>query len=226
MRWDNLRLDSDGDPGPGQVPMFERGAVVRTFDTPGFRGMTFYEVQAKSIVSHVPESSRMPFRWTINPYRGCQHACRYCLTGFTPILMADGTTKPLADVRVGDAIYGTVRDGFYRRYALTEVLAHWSTVKPAYRITLEDGTQLVASGDHRFLTERGWKHVTGAEQGPEQRPFLTINNKLMGVGAFAEPPKDSVPYRRGYLCGMIRGDGTLRSSDYGSAHIPARARGR
>ena len=90
--------------------------------------------------------------------------------------------EPIADVRVGDAIYGTVRDGYYRHYAITEVLAHWSTVKPAYRITLEDGTQLVASGDHRFLTERGWKHVTGAEQGPDQRPFLTVNNKLMGVG--------------------------------------------
>ena len=93
-------------------------------------------------------------------------------------------------MRVGDAIYGTVRDGLYRRYAITEVLAHWSTVKPAYRVTLEDGTKLVASGDHRFLTERGWKHVTGAEQGPDQRPFLTTNNKLMGFGGFAEPPKD------------------------------------
>jgi DNA repair photolyase len=211
MRWDNLRLDSADDGDQGQVPMFARDAVVRTFDTPGFRGMTFYEVHAKSIVSHVPESSRMSFRWTINPYRGCQHACRYCLAGFVPILMADGTTKPIADVQVGDAIYGTVRDGYYRHYAITEVLAHWSTVKPAYRITLEDGTNLVASGEHRFLTERGWKHVTGAEQGPEQRPFLTVNNKLMGVGAFAEPPKDSVAYRRGYLCGMIRGDANLRA---------------
>jgi DNA repair photolyase len=93
---------------------------------------------------------------------------------------------------VGDSIYGTVRDGFYRRYAITEVLAHWSTVKPAYRITLEDGTRLVSSGDHRFLTERGWKHVTGAEQGPDQRPFLTANNKLMGIGGFAESPKDGM----------------------------------
>ena len=90
---------------------------------------------------------------------------------------------------MGDAIYGTVRDGYYRRYAITEVLAHWSTVKPAYRVTLEDGTKLVASGDHRFLTERGWKHVTGAEQGPDQRPFLTTNNKLMGFGGFAEAAK-------------------------------------
>jgi DNA repair photolyase len=216
MRWDNLRLDSadsaSGDGGQGQLPMFARDAVVRTFDTPGFRGMTFYEVHAKSIVSHVPPASRMSFRWTINPYRGCQHSCVYCCSGDTRILMGDGTTKALAEVEVGDAIYGTVRDGYYRRYALTEVLAHWSTVKAAYRITLEDGTKLVSSSDHRFLTERGWKHVTGAEQGPDQRPFLTLNNKLMGFGGgSADLPKDSVEYRRGYLCGMIRGDANLRS---------------
>jgi DNA repair photolyase len=93
MRWDNLRLDDHlaaeqeaGDGGtlfPAErrelaLPLIERGAVARTFDTPGFRGMTFYEVQAKSIVNRVPEASRMPFRWTINPYRGCQHACAYC----------------------------------------------------------------------------------------------------------------------------------------------------
>jgi len=219
MRWDNLRLDSAADDGETQLPMFARGAVVRTFDTPGFRGMTFYEVQAKSIVSHVPEASRMPFRWTINPYRGCQHACVYCLPGFVPILMADGTTKQLADVRVGDKIYGTVRDGFYRRYAITEVLAHWTTVKPAYRIVLEDGTQLVASGDHRFLTERGWKHITGTEQGPEQRPFLTVNNKLMGFGGFAEPPKQNADYRRGYLCGMVRSDANLRTYSYARGDV-------
>jgi DNA repair photolyase len=93
MRWDNLRLDDNlaaeqeaGDVGTlfpaGRrdvaLPLIERGAVARTFDTPGFRGMTFYEVQAKSVVNRVPEASRMPFRWTINPYRGCQHSCVYC----------------------------------------------------------------------------------------------------------------------------------------------------
>jgi len=52
--------------------------VTRTFDTPGFAGMTFYEIQAKSIINKVPAASRMSFNWTINPYRGCSHACRYC----------------------------------------------------------------------------------------------------------------------------------------------------
>ncbi|PZS08621.1 MAG: radical SAM protein [Acidimicrobiales bacterium] len=46
--------------------------------TPEFRGITFYELRARSILNRVPGESRMPFRWTINPYRGCSHACVYC----------------------------------------------------------------------------------------------------------------------------------------------------
>jgi DNA repair photolyase len=52
--------------------------VVRTFDAPEALGIRFYEVEARSGLNHVPKQSRMPFRWTINPYRGCTHACAYC----------------------------------------------------------------------------------------------------------------------------------------------------
>jgi DNA repair photolyase len=218
MRWDSLRLDdgqSDDTAAPRAPALFGRDAVARTFDTPGFRGMTFYEIHAKSIINRVPEASRVPFRWTINPYRGCSHSCAYCMAGQTPILMGDGRSRPLAEVRPGDKIYGTIREGNYLRYVITDVLAHWSSVKPAYQVTLADGTSLICSGDHRFLTAaRGWKYVTGAEQGPLQRPHLTVNNKLLGVGAFAEPPKDTAEYRRGYLCGMIRGDGHVGYYNY------------
>ena len=221
MRWDGLRIEPDGtlrgDQGAPPA-LFERGAIARTFDTPGFRGQTYFEVHAKSAINRVPDASRVPFRWTINPYRGCSHACRYCLVGETPILMADGRTRPLADLRPGDEIYGTEsygtgRRGHARRYVRTTVLAHWPTVRPAYRITLEDGTQLVASGEHRFLSDRGWKHVTGAEQGSRQRPHLTVTSTLMGVGRFAEPPKHDAGYRRGYLCGMIRSRGPAQPPD-------------
>jgi DNA repair photolyase len=211
VRWDNLQ--ATGGPGTGEtgqarvLPLALPGAVVRTFDTPEFRGVTFYEVQAKSLVNRVPGTSRMPFEWTINPYRGCSHACVYCLTGDTAILMADGTSRPLADLRVGDEIVGTVRDGRLRRYTTTRVLAHWSTVKPAHRVTLADGTTLVASGEHRFLTDRGWKHVTGSRHGRSRRPHLTTANRLAGFGALPSRPGDSPGYRRGYLCGFVNGDG-------------------
>lgn len=199
MRWDNLTLsDQDALFGVGDV-------VARTFDTPEFRGMTFYEVAARSLLNKVPGSSRMPFGWTINPYRGCSHACRYCLPGDTPILLADGRTRPLAQVRVGDAIYGTVQDGCSRHYAVTEVLAHWRTVRRAHRVTLEDGTELVASGDHRFLTDLGWKHVCG----DADRPGLLVGDQVIGTGRFTAPPADSPGYRRGYLSGIVRGDPDL-----------------
>ena len=185
----------------------------KTFDTPEFRGITFIEVEAKSIVNRVP-GNFLPFDWTINPYRGCSHACTYCSWGDTPVLMSDGRAKPIAKVEVGDRIYGTEVRGQYRRYVITEVIDRWETVKRAYRVTLEDGTELVASSDHRFLSDRGWKHVTGTENGATRRPFLTTNNALIGVGGFAEAPVEDEAYRRGYLAGMIRGDGMLRSSTY------------
>jgi DNA repair photolyase len=49
----------------------------RTFDTPEFRGITCIEVEARSVINKVPGDA-MPFDWTINPYRGCTHACVYC----------------------------------------------------------------------------------------------------------------------------------------------------
>ena len=185
----------------------------RTFDTHGFQGLEFIEVEAKTVINRVAGNA-MPFNWTINPYRGCSHACSYCEAGDTPILMADGRLTPLADVRPGDRVYGTAFDGKYHRYVVTDVLDHWSTIKPAYRVTLSDGTTLVASGDHRFLSDRGWKHVTGREQGPDQRPHLTTRNRLIGTGHFASPPSESDDYCVGYLTGMIRGDGQLGTYSY------------
>jgi len=216
MRWDEQRVENDL-----RLPGVGDGTVVRTFDAPEAMGINFHEVRARSALNHVP-GDRFGFRWTVNPFRGCSHACAYCMDAETPILMADGRTRRIADLNVGDEIYGTVRRGSYRRYIKTRVEAHWSTRKAGYRITLEDGTELVASGDHRFLTKRGWKYVIGAEQGRGQRPFLTTNNELLGVGSLGAQPRESKEYRRGYLCGMIRGDGHVGSYSYPR---PGRGRG-
>lgn len=82
MRWENLTVDpggSDGHSRAADAALFGADAVtIRTFDTPEFRGITFHEVRARSVLNRVPGASRMPFEWTVNPYRGCSHACVYC----------------------------------------------------------------------------------------------------------------------------------------------------
>ncbi len=211
MRWQSQSIDADTDP---RLPGFAEDVVVRRFDAPEALDTRFHEVRTKSAINRVPGGTRLPFEWTVNPYRGCSHACTYCQAGDTRILMADGTHRALADLAVGDEIYGTVRHGAYRRFTRTLVLAHWSSVKPSYRVTLADGTELVASGDHRYLTRRGWKHVTGTEQGRLRRPHLTLGSRLLGTGRFAEQPEHTPDYRRGYLCGIVRGDGHLGSYSY------------
>ncbi|MBV8342409.1 MAG: hypothetical protein JO173_08530, partial [Gammaproteobacteria bacterium] len=118
------------------------------------------------------DSPDIPFPSSVNPYRGCASGCIYCAAGDTPILLADGSTRELARLRTGDLILGTRRLGQYRKYVRTRVLARWCVVKPAYRVTLEDGTRLTVGSDHRFLTEEGWKFITGANCGRGQRPHL------------------------------------------------------
>lgn len=186
MRWQGQKLESVSDDAlPGLARL---NNLVRSVQTPEFAGITFHEVLAKSALNHVPGTSRrMPNAWTINPYRGCQHACVYCLSPDTQITMADGGQLPLWMLKPGDEVIGTVSDGDYRRYVRSKVLAKWDTRKRAYRITLADGTEIVASGDHRFLTNRGWKYVRGAMAGAEQRPYLTLNNRLLGFGAGGPP---------------------------------------
>jgi hypothetical protein len=135
---------------------------------------TTLEPEAAREVITRNDSPDISFEQSINPYRGCEHACIYCMAGDTPVLMADGRTCALAELKPGDAIYGTQRSGHYRRYVRTQVLARWSVIKPAFRITLADGTSLTAGADHRFLTERGWRFVQPAALN-RQRPHLTGN---------------------------------------------------
>src|SRR5215217_6728236 len=75
MRWDNLKVDVEDS---RSLPGYREPATVRTFDAPEALDTRFYEVRSKSALNKVPNASRMPFRWTINPYRGCAHGCTYC----------------------------------------------------------------------------------------------------------------------------------------------------
>lgn len=193
---------------------FDDGWETSIEDDPSRPRTTVTAERARGIVTR-NQSPDVPFNLSINPYRGCEHGCVYCMSGDSAILMADGRTRMLADIRPGDVVYGTRRKGWYRRYVASRVLAHWRTIKAAYRIVLEDGTQLISGGDHRFLTEHGWKYVTPVEPGSQRRrPGLTVRSKLMGVGQFADAYPVDHEYKRGYLCGMVQGDGLLASYQY------------
>ncbi|MDX2972716.1 Rv2578c family radical SAM protein [Kribbella solani] len=76
MRWAGQRIDveaPDALPGLGSI-----AGLVRSVTTPEFQGVTFHEVLARSALNSVPGAAALPFSWTVNPYRGCTHACRYC----------------------------------------------------------------------------------------------------------------------------------------------------
>ena len=74
VRWEQQTVELDAS---ARLPGY-RDVTVRHFDAPEAVDTRFYEVQAKSILNRVPEASQVPFRWTVNPYRGCTHACVYC----------------------------------------------------------------------------------------------------------------------------------------------------
>lgn len=74
MRWDGQAVRVDD----GALPGLQRLGFVRSVRTPQFEGITFHEVLCKSALNKVPAASMLPFRYTVNGYRGCSHACRYC----------------------------------------------------------------------------------------------------------------------------------------------------
>jgi DNA repair photolyase len=81
MRWDEQRVENDL-----RLPGVGDGTVVRTFDAPEAMGINFHEVRARSALNRVP-GGRYGFGWTINPYRGCSHACTYCFARRTHIYL-------------------------------------------------------------------------------------------------------------------------------------------
>ncbi len=72
VRWDDLRTERDL-----RLPGVGDGAIVRTFDAPEAMGINFHEVRARSALNRVA-GARFGFNYTINPYRGCTHACVFC----------------------------------------------------------------------------------------------------------------------------------------------------
>lgn len=118
MRWQGQQLGVDDS---GALPGMERmDGLVRSVTTPEFAGMTFHEVLCKSALNRVPGVSAMPFDWTVNPYRGCTHACSYCFARKTHEYLdldygADFDSQIVVKVNVADVLRTELRRGSWAR---------------------------------------------------------------------------------------------------------------
>src|SRR5579859_2358552 len=158
-----------------------KSTQVEWIDAPPPAKVEIYEEKAKTIVAE-NDSPDLGFRYSLNPYRGCQHACAYCLSGDTRILLGDGSTRELKDLRVGDQVYGIDRRGQLHR---TPILAHWVVGKTATRVELKDGRLLVGSRDHRLLTPDGWKRLKDLVRGDRMIGLGTSSSRANGAPGVA-----------------------------------------
>lgn len=89
---------------------------------------------------------------------------RKSFSGDTPVLMADGTHKPIEDVRVGDLIWAT--DPVTEVAGPRKVTHTWVHLDDLYPVEI-DGVRLVTTEDHPFwsVTDRRWEDAQDLASG-------------------------------------------------------------
>lgn len=82
-----------------------------------------------------------------------------CLDQNTPVLMHNGSTRKIKDIRIGDEVLSF--NPKTMKTTVTKVVYHQTkpTTKPMYRITTQSGHTIDATYDHKFMTYAGWKEV-------------------------------------------------------------------
>ena len=116
MRWDHQAVTADD----GALPGLDRIGFVRSVRTPQFEGITFHEVLCKSALNKIPQATMLPFQYTVNGYRGCSHACRYCFARPTHEYLdldcgADFDTQIVVKTNVADVLRRELRRRSWRR---------------------------------------------------------------------------------------------------------------
>src|SRR5246127_1401097 len=117
MRWDSQNIEVDD----GALPGLERIGFVRSVRTPQFDGITFHEVLCKSALNKIPDAAAvLPFKYTVNGYRGCSHACRYCFARPTHEYLDldcgnDFDTQIIVKTNVADVLHRELHRRSWRR---------------------------------------------------------------------------------------------------------------
>lgn len=149
MRWAGQTVDADD----GALPGLERAGLVRSVRTPEFEGATFHEVLCKSALNRTPEASRLPFRYTVNTFRGCTHACRYCFARPThEYLDLDGGHDFDSQLVVKTNVAAVLRRELARRSWTREHVALGTNTDPYQRA---EGRYRLMPGVIRAFAESG-----------------------------------------------------------------------
>jgi len=119
VRWDSQGIGVDD----GALPGLQRIGFVRSVRSPQFEGITFHEILCKSALNKVPNAAMLPFRYTVNGYRGCSHACRYCFARPTHEYLdfdsgADFDTQVVVKTNVAEVLRRELLRPSWRREAV------------------------------------------------------------------------------------------------------------
>jgi len=117
------------------------------------------------------DSPDVGFDVSVNPYRGCEHGCVYCLKPDTPVLHADMSWKAIGDVSVGDVLVGFdeyPEPGRTRKLRRATVQGVWWSKKPTRRLITEHA-EVVTTAEHRWLQSRNFRWSRTEQLIPGQR---------------------------------------------------------
>ena len=139
---------------------------------------------------------------TYNTIKGqCPHDCSYCLGGETLVLMTDFSLKPIKNLKIGEKVIGFGKGtSRYRILVETTVDAISRHKEIAYSM-ITDTTEVICSQNHRWLTNHNrWRSLGN---------HLHIGTEIKKIYLHSSCQEVSEAYKKGYLRGIILGDGTM-----------------
>jgi DNA repair photolyase len=143
------------------------------------------------------------FEYSVNPYRGCEHGCAYCLGPDTPVLHSDLVWRPLGDIRIGDELAAFdeyPEAGRTRKFRKAVLERIWRWKRPTVRLITRH-SEVLTTANHRWL-QAGRFRWSRTDQ-------LTRGRRLCRMPVVASGPEDE-EYRAGYVAGISLRDATFR----------------
>jgi len=128
------------------------------------RRVEYLEIEARSLIGKCL-SPRMPFVWTVNPYRGCEFACRYCYARYTHEFM-ELRDPELFETRI-----------FAKQFDAAAFRAQLARVPRGESIWIGTATDPWQPAERRFRVTRRMLEVLAGERG--RRIGFTSKSDLM-----------------------------------------------